>query len=165
MNPVFFTSDHHFGPKNTIIPKDYINTRNKMMIEQWNSVVTNDDVVFHLGDFSELDYMNTTNIINQLKGYKILIMGNHDKNRDRTTWLAHGLNEVIDYPILYEQKFLLSHEHLNDIYAPFFNIHGHFHNPDQKYISDRHINVGVDYWDHKPVSLNIIKEDFNMRIK
>lgn len=166
MNQVFITSDHHFRNQ-SMSPRGYLNEFNNWMIERWNTVVTNDDEVFHLGDFSELDDWNTSLVVKQLNGYKTLIMGNHDyrKKRDRSSWLAIGFDEVIEYPILYGQ-FLLSHSPLSHINVPFFNIHGHYHyGQESKDISDRHYNVSVNYWDHTPVNLNRIKEDIVMRIK
>lgn len=49
------------------------------MIAKWNAVVRSEDKVFHLGDFSFLNKERTQAIVSQLNGYKILILGNHDR--------------------------------------------------------------------------------------
>lgn len=52
----FFTSDTHFGHANIINlcnrPFKDVNHMNNMLVENWNSVVSDDDTVFHLGDFA-----------------------------------------------------------------------------------------------------------------
>lgn len=52
----FFTSDTHFGHANIINlckrPFRDVNHMNDMLVENWNSVVTDDDTVFYLGDFA-----------------------------------------------------------------------------------------------------------------
>ena len=52
----FFTSDTHFGHANIINlckrPFKDVNHMNDMLVENWNNVVTDDDTVFHLGDFA-----------------------------------------------------------------------------------------------------------------
>lgn len=52
---LFFTSDHHFNHGNAISycnrPFDSVGKMNRAMIDNWNSVVGLDDIVFHLGDF------------------------------------------------------------------------------------------------------------------
>ena len=53
----FFTSDTHFSGKRTLElskrPFKDINEMDSAIIENWNSKVTNDDTVYHLGDFGE----------------------------------------------------------------------------------------------------------------
>ena len=53
---VFFTSDHHFGHTNIIRfcnrPWPTISEHNRALIANWNAIVPEDGIVFHLGDFS-----------------------------------------------------------------------------------------------------------------
>lgn len=51
---------------------------NRMIVEKWNSVVGLDDTVICLGDFA---WKNLANI-DKLNGYKMLILGNHDRKND-----------------------------------------------------------------------------------
>ena len=54
-NNIFFTSDTHFGHANIIKyahrPYTDVDEMNKALIDNWNSVVKPNDIVFHLGDF------------------------------------------------------------------------------------------------------------------
>lgn len=49
---------------------------NDWIIMNWNSVVSNDDLIIHLGDIAWKGFQD---IIMELNGTKILILGNHDK--------------------------------------------------------------------------------------
>lgn len=52
---VYFTSDTHFYHSNIIgfckRPFKNVEDMNETLIENWNRVVSQDDIVFHLGDF------------------------------------------------------------------------------------------------------------------
>ena len=78
-NKVFFTSDFHANHANII---KYCNrpwnTKEEMteaLIENWNSVVKPDDIVFNLGDFMWASSWNP--ILEKLNGHIYLIWGNH----------------------------------------------------------------------------------------
>jgi calcineurin-like phosphoesterase family protein len=80
MNKIFFTSDTHFGHKNIIKlcnrPFSSVEEMNKGIIDRWNYVIDNDDIIYVLGDFcfdSPLKY------IDKLAGHIIFIKGDHDK--------------------------------------------------------------------------------------
>lgn len=109
MSKVFFTSDHHFG-HNLIIdfesrPFAGAEEMDKVMIANWNAVVGKEDTVFHLGDFSFRNQEDTRSIVAALNGYKILILGNHDRGRGRNWWLEAGFDEVSEYPMIYKEFF------------------------------------------------------------
>jgi hypothetical protein len=43
-------------------------------------------------------------------------------------WLDTGFDEVYKYPIVYEGKYILSHDIVEAVKdSPFINIHGHYH--------------------------------------
>ena len=53
---IWFTSDLHFGHQNIIKfcnrPWETVEEMDKALIENWNSVVGENDIVFDLGDFA-----------------------------------------------------------------------------------------------------------------
>ncbi|MGF7047142.1 calcineurin-like phosphoesterase family protein [Paenibacillus sp. DS2015] len=161
MQNVYFTSDHHFGHKNIIDfesrPFTDVEEMNEYMITSWNARVGKEDKVFHLGDFSFLNQDKTREIVNKLNGYKVLIMGNHDRGRTRNWWLEAGFNEVSELPLIYKDFFFLTHEpmYMNK-HMPFVNVHGHTHG--QKYEGKNYFNICVEHWDYKPLSFEQIRD-------
>jgi len=81
-----------------------------------NSKVGRKDTLIHLGDVGDLEAMK------KVRGYKVLIMGNHDTG---ATKYKEVFDEVYTGPIQIGEKLILSHEPLECGWA--FNIHGHIH--------------------------------------
>lgn len=161
MSKAFFISDHHFGHKHIIDfesrPFKDADEMNEIMIEKWNAVVGKQDKVFHLGDFSFLNKEKTKAIVSRLNGYKILILGNHDRGRSRAWWLDAGFDEVSEHPIIYKDFFFLSHEPMYmNYHMPYVNVHGHIHS--QKYEGVNYFNVSVEHWDYTPLTFEQIRD-------
>ncbi|MCY9589187.1 phosphoesterase [Paenibacillus chitinolyticus] len=157
----FFISDHHFGHKLIIDfesrPFADADEMTDVMIQKWNAAVGSEDKVFHLGDFSFLNQERTQEIVRKLNGYKFLVLGNHDRGRSRSWWLDAGFDEVSEYPVLYKDFFLLSHEpvYMNK-HMPYVNVHGHIHG--QKYEGKNYFNVCVEHWDYIPLTFEQIRD-------
>ncbi|MGE6229574.1 metallophosphoesterase [Paenibacillus chitinolyticus] len=157
----FFISDHHFGHKLIIDfesrPFADADEMTDVMIQKWNAAVGSEDKVFHLGDFSFLNQERTQEIVGKLNGYKFLVLGNHDRGRSRSWWLDAGFDEVSEYPVLYKDFFLLSHEpvYMNK-HMPYVNVHGHIHG--QKYEGKNYFNVCVEHWDYTPLTFEQIRD-------
>lgn len=79
--------------------------------------VHKNDTLIHLGDVGNAEWLN------QIKAYKVLIMGNHDQSATR---FKLYFNEIYTGPLFINDKILLSHEPIHDL--RWFNIHGHDHN-------------------------------------
>lgn len=80
----FIISDLHFGHNNIIRycdrPYSSVEEMNSALIENWNNTVSEDSIVFFLGDFSMRT--NQYGILNSLKFGKIYwIVGNHDREK------------------------------------------------------------------------------------
>lgn len=81
----FVTSDLHFWHKGVLgfcpdtRPWKGVEEMNEAIIEHWNSVVSVDDEVLHLGDFCFKAKEATEEVISKLKGNITFILGNHDK--------------------------------------------------------------------------------------
>lgn len=84
---IYFTSDQHLGHP-AIIPMQNrsfqdVEDMNRTIINNYNSVVHKDDIVYILGDICHRSTVEKANdLISELKGRKILITGNHDKKYD-----------------------------------------------------------------------------------
>ena len=79
---IWFTSDTHFGHRNIMTycdrPGSTIEDHDEMLIENWNAVVGEDDIVFHLGDFAFAPDKRWKELVKMLNGHIYLILGNHD---------------------------------------------------------------------------------------
>ena len=79
---IFFTSDTHFWHENILKfcnrPFSSIEEMNDTIINNWNSVVKENDIVFHLGDFCFCGSDKFKELIEKLNGKIYLILGNHD---------------------------------------------------------------------------------------
>ena len=98
-NPIntYFISDLHFGHENVIKfdnrPFRDLEHMHRVLINNWNSIVRPKDVIYVIGDIGLCKGEILYNIIKQLNGMKILIMGNHDKNSP-TFYLRAGFSSV-----------------------------------------------------------------------
>jgi calcineurin-like phosphoesterase family protein len=79
----YFTSDTHFGHKNIIQycerPFADVEEMNVTLVQNWNNVVGEDDIVYHLGDVALGPWSEWDKWLSQLNGHKVLIVGNHDR--------------------------------------------------------------------------------------
>jgi calcineurin-like phosphoesterase family protein len=183
---IFLTSDQHFNHKNIIkycdrpwnsghdengemiITDEDVGKMNQDMIDRWNSVVSPEDTVYHLGDFALGDRKKIPELRSKLNGKIHLVLGNHDffhindKNKYRDVvdfFYKSGFERVYDKPVLLDNFMILSHEPLMWVKEPIFNIFGHIHQTDTfKTISKNGCCVCVERWDYTPVSLDTIKE-------
>ncbi len=87
----YIISDTHFGDPNIIFyenrPFNSVKEMNETIIKNWNKTIAKEDIVFFLGDVA-VGYNSylLKELIKDLSGYKILIMGNHDKKYSPETW-------------------------------------------------------------------------------
>jgi calcineurin-like phosphoesterase family protein len=148
---------------------------NQAMVDRWNSVVTDKDVVYHLGDFSfAKDQQQTIELLNKLNGSEIhLILGNHDKHMK--AWVKEKFTSCQPYKEIYlpdteaygEKQFIvLIHYAMrvwNKSHRGSWQLYGHSHGslPDDPH--SRNLDVGVDCWDFTPVSYEKIKERMKLK--
>jgi calcineurin-like phosphoesterase family protein len=130
------------------------------MIRNWNNVVSKRDMVIVAGDVSFYGKDQTSEIIRQLHGKKVLVKGNHDQ-RNNQWWMDVGFDEVSSYPIIFREWFIIQHEpptYINDA-MPFFWIYGHTHGTDMyRTITKNTACVSIERWDYTPVELGRILE-------
>lgn len=159
----FILSDTHFFHKNIIEyasrPFDNVEEMNEALIKNWNSVVTKQDRVWHLGDVCFCGKKKAESIIRRLNGKKILIKGNHDNNSNQW-YLDIGFDQVYNHSVLLHQKYLLTHFPLDGLTGTtrghFINVHGHIHEKIIK--SPGFFNVSVEQRDYTPFRFSKIRE-------
>lgn len=95
----FFTSDTHFFHKAMVGMRklESVEAMNNILIENWNSIVPNDGVVFLLGDVSFAGKTATMSVLEQLHGQIHLIKGNHDRVGGAEGQLHKMYDSVQDY--------------------------------------------------------------------
>lgn len=79
---IFFTSDLHLGHVNIVKYRpgfSDVDDMNRTIIDNWNSLVENDDIVYILGDLCMGTIRETIELVRELKGTKFLVPGNHDR--------------------------------------------------------------------------------------
>ena len=94
-----FISDPHFGHKNMAIKRGFHDEfyHDEYIIDSWNKVVNKSDTTWILGDITmeRRDYQ----ILNRLKGFKRVILGNHDMGNHTKDMLPyvnsiHGMSKI-----------------------------------------------------------------------
>lgn len=175
----FFGSDHHLGHKNIIQlcnrPFPNIQLHDQTLIYNHNSIVSNNDTYYGLGDIGyKCSPQYITNCLSQMNGKLNIILGNHDKPIRK----AHELGLLkemiqngkltiigpIDYTeaiiktiLINNQRFVLSHYPLRSwphAFRKSIHLYGHSHNKLPNYF--RSFNVGVDQNNYFPFPLEEI---------
>lgn len=161
---IFLISDTHFSHTNIIKycnrPFKDVEEMNEIIINKWNSVVKENDIVYHLGDFA-LYNAELKKLVNRLNGKIYLIRGNHDR-KTVTFYNNAGLEVLPTQTKLDKYKLILSHRPLmnNQIPNGYINVHGHIHNSEldqEKFNINNHICVSVEMIDYKPIKIKEIK--------
>lgn len=176
---IFFTSDHHFGHERIIELtgrpfKDRFEM-NRAMKERWNERIKPNDLVYIVGDLSFMQETATRKLCKELNGKKMLIQGNHDKDKrlPKDCFEEICFNKEIEingekvlmchYPYKGTPEEI-AHAEKNGYKLKYMDrrpednggwlIHGHVH---QKWkIKRKMINVSVEPWDYYPVSMEEI---------
>lgn len=125
------------------------------MISRYQSVVKPHDVVIWCGDISFRRAAQTNDILNQLPGYKILVVGNHDINRKTGNVEPYDVDEI-HLSIAFQWDgitYIVTHHPLTVVPAGCINIHGHIHN---LLATNLHANVAVEHTNYGPIGFDLI---------
>ena len=167
---VWIISDTHFGHKNICrgvtawrLPDgsvpisqtrdfDSIGEMNEMIVNNINSVVGQDDVLIHLGDWSFGGFENIKIFRDRIVCKEIhLILGNHDehieKNRDGVQELFTSVNHYTKLMYKFETLVLMHYpiDSWDGLNKGHIHLHGHCHLPQQKVFGKgRRMDVGID---------------------
>ena len=140
---VYIFSDTHFEDEDCkLMDKDWISPQ--LQVEILKKYVHKNDTLIHLGDVGNPEWLR------QIRGYKVLIAGNHDKG---LSFYEPYFHELYAGPLMISDKIFLSHEPCDLPFA--YNIHGHDHAMDHK--GDvTHLNVAANVIGYIPVSLGVV---------
>ena len=183
MDPtIYFTSDQHFYHRNVIKlcnrPFASLDEMHNVLISNHNKVVKPNDLVIHCGDFCFGSAKPRKEILARLNGRHILVLGNHDKGgaisalkagfsfvctEFKFTYLGETFR-VKHYPYAppWWKVLLLKLRGINLRYLDrrpkndgTILIHGHTHSKTKMYKNS--VNVCVDAWNFRPVSISQIQ--------
>ena len=174
---LWFTSDTHFWHQNIIQwcgrPWETASEMNDGIVELWNSVVSADDDVWHLGDFCFAGSSQWKSLRERLNGRIHLVLGNHDNVASQPMLsLFESVHPGLARLKVEHQEIWLSHFPLmcwTGSDRGSWNLFGHVHTmaTDPQLGSDagrvaacrvwNQYDVGVDLNGYKPVSYSKIK--------
>ena len=168
---IYFTSDLHLG-HNAVIsmqnrPFANADEMNRVLINNYNSIVRENDTVYLLGDICYRISVNEANeLLASLKGKKYLILGNHDKKYDKSLF-----EDIRDFMTISENGLHISLMHYPMLSCPRSHygsimLHGHIHSDGSYNLSNREAgikryDVGVDANQYMPVSIEQIENFLN----
>lgn len=190
---IFFSSDLHFNHVNLF--ENYgrskffssVEDMNETIIANHNSVVSEDDTVYFLGDVVMGKRAESLPLLGNLNGTKHLILGNHDyphpsnKQKIIDKWTPEYSKyfesmQTEMFMTIAETEVLLSHfpvtlDHTDEVryddYRPTYDgviLHGHLHCEDI-IVEPRHLHVGIDadYTNYRvpryhPIPLEVVEQ-------
>ena len=171
----YFISDTHFGHKGSLIwnnggirPqfKD-VTDMNNYMIEKWNSVVSDEDTVWFLGDFAyKCSIGFARGIFESLNGSKHLIQGNHDyKIGIKLPW--ESISQIKQIEIMGKEIIMCHYPMLSwrHMMQGSIHLHGHTHGSIQdKNKGTNRIDMSVELYDYTPQSETQIINESNTKV-
>jgi len=131
---------------------------NEALIARWNERVQKQDDVWHLGDFAvRMSGDAVAALLARLHGCKHLIVGNNDGpatiSQDGWRSTQHYAEIEID-----GVRLVLCHYPFrtwNGMYKGAYNVHGHSHGKLSR--MTRQVDVGVDVWDLRPITVDQLR--------
>ena len=173
---LYFTSDTHYNHQNICrgvtnwkdaddVTRDFktLDEMNDRIVAGINAAVGQDDILFHLGDWSFGGFESIEKFRSRIHCKNIhLILGNHDhhiaRNRDGVQSLFTSVNQYLELEVkkvVYkmgqrpiEQNFVLMHYPImswNKMNDGVIHLHGHVHLPPHKrFGKGKMMDVGVD---------------------
>lgn len=179
---LFFTSDTHYNHANicssttkwtdpvTCREFSSIEKMNDALVNNINELVSQDDILIHLGDWSFGGFESIREFRDRIVCKEIhLITGNHDhhieKNKDGIQSLFSSVNKYLELtvkwnvgtPLMGQRDFVLMHFPIaswNNLAKNSIHLHGHVHLPRHKRVGPgKMMDVGVDGNRLKPIEL------------
>ena len=171
---LYFTSDTHYNHKNICrgvtswkdaedVTRDFktLDEMNDRIVEGINASVGQDDILFHLGDWSFGGFESIEQFRSRIHCKNIhLILGNHDhhiaRNRGDVQMLFESVNQYVELEVNKEHNFVLMHYPImswNKMNDKVIHLHGHVHLPPHRRIGKgKMMDVGMDGNGMDPIS-------------
>jgi calcineurin-like phosphoesterase family protein len=182
---LWFTSDTHYdhknicsattnwvGAENLTRKFSSLDKMNDELVFWINQCVAQDDILFHLGDWSFNGFENIRKFRERIVCKNVhLILGNHDhhieRDKDNIQSIFSSVNEYLSLDVKWEGKgkfeharFVLMHYPIaswNGMNDGVIHLHGHVHLPNNLRVADgKAMDVGVDGNNYEPIELNEI---------
>ena len=182
---LYFTSDTHYNHTNICrgvtrwtdaedVTRDFktLDQMNDRIINGINEVVGQDDILFHLGDWSFGGFESIPEFRNRINCNNIhLVLGNHDHHIERDKagirYAFSSVNQYVELNVNNEYNFVLMHYPImswNNMNDGVIHLHGHVHLPPDKRIGKgKMMDVGVDGNGMDPISLSKVLTLMNPR--
>ena len=179
---LYFTSDTHYMHTNICRGTtrwsnadefcrdfDTLDQMNDRIVNGINSVVGQDDILFHLGDWSFGGFEMIEQFRNRINCRNIhLILGNHDhhieRDREDIRRLFTSVNQYLELEVKgkdWEQNYVLMHYPIiswNKMNDGVIHLHGHVHlSADRRIGKGKTMDVGVDGNGLNPLHTSDIK--------
>ena len=160
MTDIFLTADHHDLHGNIITycsrPFKYVEEMRQSFIISWNKTVSEEDIVYHLGDVTLANIESFAGIMSHLNGTIYIIPGNHDwkwvnQFHYMPTYSKSGKKVLLMEPLVVEHTIskkappTLCHYPMREWYGSHhgcLHFHGHSHGNLPYYKNS--LDVGVD---------------------
>lgn len=138
---LFFYSDPHFSDEDMkYFRVNYLDDEEQ--VKRINKFIGKNDTIVILGDIGNKEYLK------KVRGYKVLVLGNHDTGKNTYEGYA---DEIYEGAVMISENIILSHEPVDFPYA--LNIHGHIHSKRDIY---GHVLVSPENTGFTPISLSFI---------
>jgi len=182
---LYFTSDTHYNHTNICrgvtrwtdaedITRDFktLDQMNDRIVAGINTEVGQDDILFHLGDWSFGGFEMIEQFRNRINCKNIhLILGNHDhhieRDREDIRRLFTSVNQYVELEVNKQHNFVLMHYPImswNKMNDGVIHLHGHVHLPSDRRIGKgKMMDVGMDGNGMDPISLTKVLTLMNPR--
>ena len=178
---IFVTSDLHFNHDKEFVYKprgfNTVEEMNTAIINNWNSIIDNEDDIYVLGDLMLGDNEKGLECIKQLNGRLHIILGNHDTavREQIYTEQCDNVIEVKYATIIKYRKYHFYLSHYPTMTANFdsdslhnclINLYGHTHQKTNFYNEMPFIyHIGLDSHNNTPVLLDDAIEDMKKKVE
>jgi len=183
---IWFTSDTHYDHENICaattkwIGAEHLTRKfssleqmNDKLVDSINNKVSQDDILFHLGDWSFNGFENIRKFRERINCKNVhLILGNHDhhirRNKENIQSVFSSVNQYLDLEVKWRPyhsklvadsyaRFVLMHYPIaswNGMGDGVIHLHGHVHLPPHQRLADgKAMDVGVDGNNMEPISM------------